>query len=634
MFKKIAESLKKIYSKVSNFLTFSRKCKIAIGAALISLAADFQIKTIYSQRKYEYLEITLPTIEHISTLSEKQVSKTPFDVKVITKDQIQTYGITTVAEAINSIGGALARSYGNKGSASSPSLRASTASHTIVLVDGKRVNVPSLGQADLNSIPINIGSIERIEVLQGVSSALYGSEAIGGVINIITKKITKNSVYFSSYLGSFSTFHNEIYATVREKKLGAALGLSYENSEGFRTNSEYEIKSVDTKFQYFLSEESILTFNFNSFVKNAGSPGSISFPSPTANLATLNTLFGVGFEAGLLKSNLYFHSFTTNYIDSFSNTTAKNFVYTFDITKTFRLSENNALTSGLEISQEKLNSVDLNTPANSIGRKTRGKVAGFLQADLKVGKSVFFLAGTRYDNIGGKDHLSPRASLGFEIAKYWLLGVNYGHGFRAPTFNDLFWPDTPFAVGNPNLKPEVSDEYEALVKFARESYTAKFNVFKRNVRDLIIWVPDASFKYSPQNIAKTATTGVGFENQYSFKKVSIGLSINFFDPKDKTNKTKIRFAPKYQLKPYITFYPTDTTIVSCEYYLNQQYVVVAGDPSTYDNLDCKLTQQVKLKKLNGEIFLMGKNILNRHFQYLKGYPVPGPAFYLGVSFQY
>lgn len=83
--------------------------------------------------------------------------------------------------------------------------------------------------------------------------------------------------------------------------------------------------------------------------------------------------------------------------------------------------------------------------------------------DWGITKVIEIIAGSRYDNAGGKDHFSPRASVNFKFTEQTVLGLNYGHSFRTPTFNDLFWPDSQFAKGNQNLKPEMADEYEVIL---------------------------------------------------------------------------------------------------------------------------------------------------------------------------
>ncbi len=611
-----------------------KKSLIIITCSVFSILYSAFFTSLLSQEKEKYIRIELPPVETISTLTQKDIIETSYDVSLVTSKEIKEKGFLNVADVVRSISGALSRDIGNRGMLATSSLRASISAHTLVLVDGKRINIPSLGLTDFNKIPVPIENIERIEILKGTSSALYGSEAIGGVVNIITKKIEKNYVYSNSYFGTYRTFHKETYTAFRKKNFGFDIGLMHENSVGHRPNSEYEIKSLGTKLQYFFSDQSILSFNLNTLVNNAGSPGSISFPSSNANIGESNTLLGINFLSKNIVSNLYFHSFVTNYIDEFSETTTKNFIYAFDIRKMFQVSNSLAFTAGLELSKEILNNVDFKEPANSIGRKVRGRMSGFYQLEWDVSKNINLLAGIRYDNIGGKDHFSPRTSVNFKLSESMLLGVNYGHGFRIPTFNDLFWPDTQFAKGNPDLKPEISDEYELLLKFFKKNYNGKINIFIRNVRDLIIWTPDQNFKFSPQNIAKVKTSGIGFENYINFEKIDIGFSFDFFHPIDKTTNSYVRFSPKYQIKPYINYYITDNLILSIQYYLIQQYVVNPGDISTYDILDFKLSQKINVKGTEGEIFLIGKNIFDRDTQYTLGYPIAGAQIYTGFSLHF
>lgn len=625
------ENKNSIRNSKINMLTHKFVNTSTILTILLLLSIPY---TLISQNKDKYLEIELPPIETISTLTPKKLSETSYDVHIITRKEIEEKGFTTISDIVKSINASISREYGNKGMASSPSFRAATTSHTLVLIDGKRLNIPSLGLVDPNKIPLVVDNIERIEILKGPSSALYGSEAIGGVINIVTKNAEKNYVYTSSYFGSFETFHKEVYASFKKDKIGVAVGLMHENSEGFRENSEYEIKSLNTKLQYFLTNENIITFNLDMLSSNAGSPGPTFFPSPNANFSELNTLLGINYSSPTLSINSFLHSFASTFISDFENTVSRNFVYSFDLKKTLKLSEGLNIIGGIELANEKLNSIDHLNLAGSIGKKSRGRVGALSQIDWNVTPKIEVIAGSRYDNIGGKDQISPRASVSFKPSENLIFGLNYAHGFRTPTFSELFWPDTIFFVGNPNLKPEVSDEYELLAKYSSGIYNGKVSIFQRNTRDLIVNVPDDTFKFSPVNLAKTKTIGLGLDNYLRFKKLDIGLSLDYFDPEDKTNNKKVRFAPKFLTKYYLTYHISKNLTLSAQYYFTQQYVVNAGDPSTYDTIDFKLSQKIKIKNTEGEIFLIGKNVLDRDFQYQVGYPYPGAQFYSGFSLQF
>lgn len=347
------------------FLDIRKNIWVLVVSGLLML----NLYILSADTKERYLEIELPPIETISTLTPKKISETSYNVSVISKKDIEEKGYSSVSEILHSVSGTISREYGNRGMLSTPSIRATAATHTLVLIDGKRINIPSLGQSDLNKMPISLDSIERIEILKGPASALYGSEAIGGVINIITKKIEKNIVSTTFYYGSFQTLYKEISANFRKSKLGFYLGLIHENSEGFRPNSEYETKSLNSKLQYFFSNDTILSFTYNTFVNDAGSPGSIQYPSPTANLSTLSSVISIDFTSPILNFNLYFYNHTTNYIDNFTDQTTKNFVYTFNIQKPLKIHDNINILSGVELSLEKLNSINFKDIANSIGEK-------------------------------------------------------------------------------------------------------------------------------------------------------------------------------------------------------------------------------------------------------------------------
>jgi len=137
------------------------------------------------------------------------VEDIPSSVTVITKEEIKTSTARNVTEALTEVAGLRISEYGKKGALSLPRLRGSTAEQVLILLDGRRLNSPATGQFNLNDLPVSIEDIERVEILRGASSALYGADALGGVINIITRRPEESQTRVSA---SYGRFDSQLYS--------------------------------------------------------------------------------------------------------------------------------------------------------------------------------------------------------------------------------------------------------------------------------------------------------------------------------------------------------------------------------------------------------------------------------------
>ena len=135
-------------------------------------------------------EVELGQVVVTATKTEIEISESPQSIAVITKEEIQNSPDRSVGELIQRTPGTLVTKYGPMGSLSLPQIRGSSAGQVLILVDGRRVNDAQNGLFDLSALPVAREEIERIEILRGGASALYGADAVGGVINIITKAST------------------------------------------------------------------------------------------------------------------------------------------------------------------------------------------------------------------------------------------------------------------------------------------------------------------------------------------------------------------------------------------------------------------------------------------------------------
>lgn len=580
-------------------------------------------------------KIKLEEVVVTATKIEESIEDIAQDVSVITKKQIEAGSYKNVTEVVRSVVGSDLRAYGNRGSSAFVSLRGSTSEQVLVLVDGKRLNKPGAGQVDLNSISIPIENIERIEILRGASSALYGADAMGGVINIITLIPDKPVTKISASYGRFVTRDISINTSRKIGNGGFYLSLSKESSDGFRTNSGYDIDAVNTKFTYDFSKDMHADFNVDYSHKDAGSPGSITWSTPFATQVDENFLTGIGLKIKDTALKLYSHYSRIRYINPDSeDNTHKNYVNGIDLQHSVTIGASNLLTGGIELLEEDIDSRDNLNSSNSVGKHSRTRRGIFLQNETSLSEKALLTLGARYDNIASNDRLSPKASFLVKLPAQINISFSAGKGFRVPTMNALYWPDTGWAAGNPDLKPERSTEYEVNIqKFFGDTGNVKLVAFDKRSKDLIQWQETSPWRWTPVNVARARIKGFETEGKLHIKAADIGLSYTFMDTKDETTGQKIRFTTRHQLKGTTAIYPAKGMTASLEGSYVTNYVVQAGDPRCYFLLDGKLSQKIKLSdNISAELFITGENILDRQFQTVTGYPMPPMQFIGGISF--
>lgn len=614
--------------KFFKFLILNFKLLITFCFSLIFLPLSFSYA---AEESTMFKEIVVT-----ATKIEESIEDIPQDITVITRKEIEDSSYTNVSEILRNVAGLTFFEYGNKGSASSVSLRSSTSAQVLVLIDGKRLNKPGDGQVDINALSIPIDNIERIEILRGASSALYGADAIGGVINIITRIPETLKTSISASYGRFVTKELNFNTSQRVRNAGFYLSLSKNSSDGFRNNTEYDSESASVKISYDISKDIKADISFDYNFRDAGSPGSLSWPTPKANEKDKNFLAGLNIKYKDSVIKLYSHNSSIDYMNpGIEDNTHKNQVLGLDFQNSFPLGSMNLLTGGIEVLEEDIDSTNNINENDSIGRHSRTRKGIFLQNETFFKNYLILTLGLRYDSISSKERFSPKASLLIKLPSQTNLSFSVGQSFRVPEMNALYWPDTGWAEGNPDLKPEKSTEYEINIqKFFGKTANIKTVGFIKQTKDLIQWQETSPFKWSPINIGKTRVVGFETEGNLHLNFVDMGLSYTFMDPQDRILDKKIRFSTRHQIKGNVSIHPFKGNTIALEGNYIHHYKVEKGDPGCYFFLDGKISQKLNLWKISTEIFIIGKNILDRNFQTIKDYPMPPVQFSAGMNFSF
>ncbi len=577
-----------------------------------------------------------------ATRTEKEQKDVTQSVTVITAEDIKKSGATTAAEVIERTSGVEINDYGTRGSLNNISIRGASYQQVLVLLDGRRMNSASAGGFDMSDLPVLISDIERIEIVRGPSSALYGADAVGGVVNIITKKATAAETTVTAEGGTHGYQSAAVANANKLDKFSYAVSGGIEDSKGYRDNDRLNKKLVGAKFGYELSQDSSLELSTDYLEKKIGVPGSEQFPSPLAKEWDRNSgeslTFRTKFSKELdLRLNAYENRDKILYKDPnpdfpqdsklVSTTTGA------EAQTNWLVNSWNQLTFGVEAKEDHLAS-------NSAGDHTASLWAAYLQDEISIGEPLIVVIGGRNDShsVYG-DKFSPRASARYLITgSGTIIRASAGEAFRAPTLNDLFWSFDGFEQGNPNLRPETSKEYEGGIEqpFGKGS-SVRFTAFERKVKDLIQWLPDTNFIYSPVNIGKARITGYEAEVKLvPVDQLTWAVNYTYMDPVDETTGEKIYYViPQSQIKSYVNVYLFSIMNLYIEGRIIKNYVKPGEASWQYEVLDAKVTMPVSLgQHVKADVFIGEKNIFNRKYSTVKGYPMPPAEVSGGVALRF
>ncbi|MBN2398587.1 MAG: TonB-dependent receptor [Deltaproteobacteria bacterium] len=490
--------------------------------------------------------ITLEEVVVTATKTAEKRKDIPNSVITVDRMDIEGSSATSVGELLANELGVDWRTYGNYGGAAQEiHIRGMGGDATQVFVNGANVNSPSLGVADVAKIPLN--NIERIEIVKGSGSLLYGSGAMGGTVNIITKGPERDKVDFKASAG-YGT--EDTYQVSAEQgmfvtdDLGYYITTSRRETDGFRDNSDLTHNDVSLKLVYD-SDALNMSLYGDYMDREYGRPGAVP-PSGTQDYYISGVKFYSSESASVLNegSDEDGHivlQIQSNPVKWFNLRVRGDYTYMENYNydryhssgkgqKSWTTNEVRGVEGTVEIKpfkgaslllgadykdyDWKNETVPLDAGGNDIaGSQTKTKAdlrtkGAYAEAQYRPCTYVKGLVGIRHE-----DH----SAFGYEdLARFGLVmnplentvfKVSRGKHFKAPTPNDLFWPyeDWGYGMGtegNPDLKPETGWHTDATVEqsFADEKVFVTVSYFKWDIDDKIRWVPDSNYFYRPENL--------------------------------------------------------------------------------------------------------------------------------------
>ncbi len=607
-----------------------------------------------------------------ATRSDHLQSMVTVSSDVLTPQRIAQETGNTVGEITESLAGVYTKNYDGFAGPQTPSIRGANPDQVLVLLDDQRLNTAQGGGVDLNMFPIE--AIERVEVLRGGHSALLGTDAIGGVIHIVSRESVplKGFTYGTrTTFGSFGTRMVNFYGGHRFGPLSYFLTVNQSRSDGNfnykaletgeekrRENNDYKGNNIFFKTRLDVAKGHQIRFLFQSQDTERGVIGSVDWPSPQARRDENRKLFTLRSENQMasrwrLKEQIYYNTYDNHYMnpggwipeDDLHQTTA----FGLDLQAQWTPHPHLTFTTGSEWRQDKLKS----TKFTKTERSTQGY---FVQGELSYSLSLLglktkwrwipALRWNHYSDVEAKT--CPKLGVLMTTGDQTSISLkgNIGTSYRVPTFFDLYWPEDDYTRGNAALLPESSTNLDIGLVFRskRSSFLQlESTYFQNDFKDLILWEPGDDWKWAPQNVGKAFI--LGLENTFTFRLPENRYYIIIAHTMMKaTNETpgseqegnRLIYRPNTKLDISSGFNAGPINV-------NINYRIVGKRFTDPDN-----AQELALYQLlNGNIgatFSIGKfeintklqalNLLNKSIYLLDGYPLPGREFRFSMGFEY
>ncbi|MCC8458312.1 TonB-dependent vitamin B12 receptor BtuB [Photorhabdus aegyptia] len=567
---------------------------------------------------------------------------------VVTRDEIDHWQSNSVADILRRLPGVDIARHGGIGQLSSLFIRGTHASHVLVLVDGIRLNQAGIsGSSDLSQIPVAL--VQKIEYIRGPRSAVYGSDAIGGVINIITTR-EKLGANLNVGIGShgYQTYDGATQQKLAENTVLTAAAnytytkgydvVAYGNTGGFRQPDRDGFMSkmlwlgVDQKFNEQVSGF-IRAYGYNNRTSyDADINWSYPYARPdTRELYSRHYDTGIRFNQGIYSSQLvasYSHIKDYNFDPKYgrydkSASFNDSEQYNLQWGNTFQLYQG-MVSTGVDFQKQSIEAGTSYIPKSETVRN-----AGMYLTAQQQLKDFILEGAIRSDKHSEAGwNTTWQASLGWEFIKNYRLIASYGTAFKAPTLSQMYG-----FGGNHDLKPEESKQWEGGIEGVTGQLNWRLTVYRNEIEQLIDY---ANSRY--YNIGKAKIKGVEWTGSMDTGIFQHQLTVQYIDPRNsETNEILVRRA-KQQVK-----YQLDWQLYDFDWGLTYQYL-----GRRYDN-DFS-TFPAKRVKLGGVSFwdltvsypvtsyltirARIANLLDKDYETVYGYRIPGREYYLTGSYNF
>jgi len=595
--------------------------------------------------------VTMEEVVVTASRIEELLKYSPDSVTIVTGEEIQKKGKQTVIDVLKDVPGVSIAQYGTPGGSSSIYLRGTNNAHTLIMIDGVRVGDPMSTDGKMSITDLSTDNIERIEIVRGAQSVLYGSDAIGGVINIITKKGKgKPKFYLSSEGGSFETFRERAGVSGSNDKINYAASVSRldmkrvsraDEDLGNTERDYYHDTNISARVDGQISETVRMGFSarHSESSMDYDDTGTDADKVQDTDITSVSTNFDqdiFGWWQHIIKLGLteVEREYTKNG-GNFDSTYNGNYKLA-SWQHNFFVGDVDSITVGFDYHEE---AGDSQSVYGNMTKKSVNTKAYFIQNKLTPFKGFSFTLGIRHDDhqtFGGEDTYKGAIAYLYEKTGTKVRG-SYGTGFHAPSLYQLYDP----TVGDINLKPEESRGYDVGVDqelFGNKAFLS-IAYFHNKIEDLIEWQWTGPGMWDGQyfNIGKAKTKG--WETSFSLKPfvwLSFDVHYTYTEAKNETegaaNKGKyLIYRPKHAGGASLNIKPLEKLNVNLNaQYMGKRYREADNTEEMPDYTLFNFAASYDMMKWL-KIFGRVENLTDQKYQSIYQYGEPGIGFYGGIK---
>ena len=547
---------------------------------------------------------------------------------IINQNEIAVLPVESVSELIQYAGGVDLQQRGTGGIQTDFGIRGSSFEQVLILIDGVRLNDPQTGHHN-GDIPLSISDVERIEILAGHGSSLYGPDGFGGVVNIITKRMSGNQSNISVMSGSYGTIGGILSQTFRIGSIVNRLSFEKKKSDGYRWDTEYDITTISASSRLSMRNREIDWF-FGHTSKDFGANGFYGdYPSKEKTEQTVGRVGMIWQPKPFLslQSKIFGRYHTDQFVLDYQRPAwYQNRHYTVswggDVRANIRFSQEKEMAFGWEYVEERLTS-------SRLGNHRRFRIGLFGEWVYPLSSRFIINGGVRADH--QKEwglELNPTVSIKYFLSSHIQWRSSVGRVFRAPSFTELYY-HSPADIGNPSLKPEYGWSIETGFCWGDRERCVETTFFWRDERNEIEWITwKMGDPWEAVNIGQIHISGISVSLDWTFGKW-LSMQCRYTGMK-RENENKMDYFAKYAYRVLKHHFVT-TGFVQLPWRMKQSLVLNLkqryGFPF-YLLLDSKCTFQWK----QFTFFLQWTNILDTKYEEIPDVPMAGRCMMVGSSF--
>jgi vitamin B12 transporter len=538
---------------------------ISLGLSLVSF---FALSSVNAEEVQE-VETIIVTESRIPTIVSESLSS----ISILEREDIEKYQATDLYDLMSRVPGVRMSRNGGRGAVTSLSLRGNQSDHTLFLVDGVRIGSATLGGATLGLLSTNL--IDRIEIVRGPKSYLYGANAIGGVVNIITRKLDSSKpVQLKLTQGENKTSESTLAFGGENNQHSYSLVVNAFETDGI-DNTEDKTGLNSDKDGH---RNNGLAFNYQNnisdtenwdifFVKNSTKTDYDSACGDKVNWSPIDCDIYTESEITSFSSSMTF-KINDHWNGSLqmgqSTDKAREYARNIDINTTYNAGVfNTTKTEATWFNTISLNdsdkfSIGLDYINDSVDSSTtdyvqleRENKATFLQYQFKSENTDISFGKRRDDNEHFGVHHTTSIMMGEDVSDNVRLNFSYGEAFKAPTFNDLYWPN----YGNPDLVPETSANVELGMQGSWDNMKIEAAVFQNKLKNLI-----SNQSFSTGQTPDAEISGLELSLNTEIAGWALDMSASFLKPLNKTNDKILRRRPEQSATLNADYVAGDTAI--------------------------------------------------------------------------